>query len=269
MGFLSPETDPSGNGFQVLQSLIAIGSGGVTGQGLGESAQKLYFLPLATSDFIFSIVSEELGLIGAAAVLAGFAVLAWRGYVAGHRAPDAFGRFLAWGLTSRAADPGAGQRQRHRRPGAGHRHASAVPVSRRILPGHDPGRVRPAAERFGAWMSARTPAPFGGVLRRRNRRPRLPRPGRGGGASESRLAHRLDRPRAEPGGTPGRRRGTRVQGAAGASVRGPRRRGASRRAGACWRRPRCVPPRCCAVSGRRWCSPRGAMPALRPPSAPG
>ena len=100
MGFLSPETDPSGNGFQVLQSLIAIGSGGVTGQGLGESAQKLYFLPLASSDFIFSIVSEELGLMGAAAVLAAFVVLAWRGYVAGHRAPDAFGRFLAWGLTS-------------------------------------------------------------------------------------------------------------------------------------------------------------------------
>ena len=100
MGFLSPETDPSGSGFQVQQSLIAIGSGGVTGQGLGESAQKLYFLPLASSDFIFSIVSEELGLIGAAAVLAAFVVLAWRGYVAGHRAPDAFGRFLAWGLTS-------------------------------------------------------------------------------------------------------------------------------------------------------------------------
>ncbi len=100
LGFLSPETDPSGNGFQVLQSLIAIGSGGVTGQGLGESAQKLYFLPLASSDFIFSIVSEELGLIGAAAVLAGLVVLAWRGYVAGHKAPDNFGRFLAWGLTS-------------------------------------------------------------------------------------------------------------------------------------------------------------------------
>ncbi len=100
LGFLSPENDPSGNGFQVLQSLIAIGSGGVTGQGLGESAQKLYFLPLASSDFIFSILSEELGLLGAAAVLAGFVVLAWRGYAAGHRAPDTFGRFLAWGLTS-------------------------------------------------------------------------------------------------------------------------------------------------------------------------
>ncbi len=100
MGFLSPETDPSGNGFQVLQSLIAIGSGGVMGQGLGESAQKLYFLPLASSDFIFSIVSEELGLIGGTAVLAGFVVLAWRGFAAGHHAPDTFGRFLAWGLTS-------------------------------------------------------------------------------------------------------------------------------------------------------------------------
>ncbi len=100
LGFLSPETDPSGNGFQVLQSLIAIGSGGLAGQGLGESAQKLYFLPLASSDFIFSIVSEELGLIGGACVLVLIGILAWKGYVAGHRAPDAFGRFLAWGLTS-------------------------------------------------------------------------------------------------------------------------------------------------------------------------
>lgn len=98
--FLDPEADLSSGNFQLVQSLIAIGSGGVLGKGLGESAQKLDFLPLPSSDFIYSIVCEELGLLGGAAVLAGFVVLAWRGYAAGHRAPDTFGRFLAWGLTS-------------------------------------------------------------------------------------------------------------------------------------------------------------------------
>lgn len=98
--FLQPEEDPLGKGFQVLQSLIAVGSGGVFGLGLGQSVQKLHFLPLANSDFIFSILSEELGLLGASAVLLLFGLLAFRGYVAGERAPDHFGRLLAWGLTS-------------------------------------------------------------------------------------------------------------------------------------------------------------------------
>jgi cell division protein FtsW len=98
--FLSPESDPLDSGFQVLQSLIAIGSGGVTGLGLGQGVQKLHFLPLASSDFIFAILCEELGLVGALAVLLLFAVFAWRGLRAGLRAPDAFGRYLAWGLTS-------------------------------------------------------------------------------------------------------------------------------------------------------------------------
>ncbi len=97
--FLDPEKDPLGSGFQALQSLIAVGSGGFLGLGPGQSVQKLYFLPHPESDFIFSIVAEELGMIGALAVLAAFGVLAWRGIVAGLRAPDLFGRYLAWGLT--------------------------------------------------------------------------------------------------------------------------------------------------------------------------
>jgi len=97
--FLDPEKDPLGSGFQALQSLIAVGSGGVLGLGSGQSVQKLYFLPHPESDFIFSIIAEELGMLGALAVVAAFAVLAWRGILAGLRAPDTFGRFLGWGFT--------------------------------------------------------------------------------------------------------------------------------------------------------------------------
>jgi len=97
--FLDPERDPLGSGFQALQSLIAVGSGGVFGLGPGKSMQKLFFLPHPESDFIFSIVAEELGMIGALAVVIAFAVLAWRGLAAGAKAPDTFGRYLGWGLT--------------------------------------------------------------------------------------------------------------------------------------------------------------------------
>ncbi len=98
--FLEPERDPLGSGFQALQSLIAIGSGGVVGLGPGDSVQKLYFLPYPHSDFIFAIVAEELGMLGALAVLGLFAILLWRGLRAGWRAPDPFGRFLGWGFVA-------------------------------------------------------------------------------------------------------------------------------------------------------------------------
>ena len=101
--FLDPERDPLGSGFQALQSLIAVGSGGVLGLGAGRSVQKLYFLPHPESDFIFAIVAEELGLLGGLAVVALFGVLVWRGARAAVRAPDPFGRFLGWGLTGMLA----------------------------------------------------------------------------------------------------------------------------------------------------------------------
>jgi cell division protein FtsW len=97
--FLDPERDPLGSGFQALQSLIAVGSGGVLGLGPGRSVQKLYFLPHPESDFIFAIVAEETGMVGALAMVGLFGVLAWRGIRAGAKAPDPFGRYLAWGLT--------------------------------------------------------------------------------------------------------------------------------------------------------------------------
>jgi cell division protein FtsW len=99
MAFLHPDADPQGHGFQLMQSLIAVGSGGLTGVGLMESKQKLFYLPEAHTDFIFAVLCEELGFIGGAIVLSLFAIYAWRGLRAALRAPDNFGRFLALGIT--------------------------------------------------------------------------------------------------------------------------------------------------------------------------
>jgi cell division protein FtsW len=98
--FFSPGSDPQGHGFQLLQSLIAVGSGGFTGVGLMESRQKLFFLPEAHTDFIFSVICEEVGFVGALFVLALFAVYGWRGLVAAMKAPDDFGRLLGIGVTT-------------------------------------------------------------------------------------------------------------------------------------------------------------------------
>jgi len=100
MAFLHPESDPQGAGFQLLQSLIAVGSGGFTGVGLMESKQKLFYLPEAHTDFIYAVICEELGFIGAAIVIALFAAYAWRGLRAAFNAPDGFGRMLALGATA-------------------------------------------------------------------------------------------------------------------------------------------------------------------------
>jgi cell division protein FtsW len=99
LSFLDPWADPLGDGFQMIQSMIAIGTGGVTGKGLMGGVQKLFYLPEPHSDFIFAVISEELGLIGATIIIACFSVIAWRGLRAALRAPDGFGAFLALGLT--------------------------------------------------------------------------------------------------------------------------------------------------------------------------
>jgi len=97
--FLHPDSDPQGAGFQLLQSLIAVGSGGFTGVGLMESKQKLFYLPEAHTDFIYAVICEELGFIGAVVVISLFALYAWRGLRATFNAPDGFGRMLALGVT--------------------------------------------------------------------------------------------------------------------------------------------------------------------------
>jgi cell division protein FtsW len=97
--FIDPWSDPQGAGYQVIQSLIAVGTGGVTGVGLMEGRQKLFYLPYPYSDFVFAVIGEELGLLGALAVVLAFVVLLWRGWKAAWSAPDDFGRFLAAGVT--------------------------------------------------------------------------------------------------------------------------------------------------------------------------
>jgi cell division protein FtsW len=101
--FLDPWRDPLGAGFQIIQSLIAVGTGGVWGKGLMNGVQKLFYLPEPHTDFIYSVIAEELGLIGATAVVICFAVIAWRGLRVALRAPDTFGAFLALGLTTMMA----------------------------------------------------------------------------------------------------------------------------------------------------------------------
>ena len=97
--FIDPFSDPLGRGFQIIQSLIAVGSGGILGRGFMRSQQKFFYLPEPHSDFVFAVIGEELGLLGALAVLAAFCVLLWRGLVVAHKAPDRFGSLLATGLT--------------------------------------------------------------------------------------------------------------------------------------------------------------------------
>jgi cell division protein FtsW len=99
LAFLDPEGSKADAGFQLWQSLIALGSGGAIGRGLGGSIQKLFFLPEAHTDFIFSIIGEELGLIGTTVVLAAFALIAWRGLRVSLLAPDRFGSLMALGIT--------------------------------------------------------------------------------------------------------------------------------------------------------------------------
>ncbi len=99
MVFLDPWKDQTGNGFQVVQSLIAIGSGGLSGAGFAQGKQKLFYLPAPHTDFIFAVIGEELGFVGAATVVMLFGLLAWRGFRAARFAPDMFGQLLAIGIT--------------------------------------------------------------------------------------------------------------------------------------------------------------------------
>ncbi|MGC4375546.1 stage V sporulation protein E [Fictibacillus sp. Mic-4] len=101
--FLDPWSDPKGSGFQIIQSLYALGPGGLLGLGLGQSRQKFGYLPEPQTDFIFAIISEELGFIGGALVLLLFSLLLWRGIRIALGAPDLFGSFLATGIVAMVA----------------------------------------------------------------------------------------------------------------------------------------------------------------------
>ena len=98
--WLDPSTEPLGASFQLNQSLIAIGSGGLTGIGFAEGYQKAYYIFGSHTDFIFSVIGEELGLLGTLSLLLAFLMIFWRGLRAAVKAPDRFGYYLALGITS-------------------------------------------------------------------------------------------------------------------------------------------------------------------------
>ena len=98
--FLDPWQDPTGDGWQVIQGLYAIGSGGLFGVGLGESKQKYLYIPEPHNDFIFAIIAEELGFVGCLVVISLFAIFIWRGILTAMKAQDSFGSLLAIGITS-------------------------------------------------------------------------------------------------------------------------------------------------------------------------
>jgi cell division protein FtsW len=100
LAFLDPYSDPQGRGFHIIQSLIAVSTGGITGVGLMEGKQKLFYLPEPHTDFIFAVTAEELGLVGALIIVVLFSIFLWRGIRTALRTQDMFGRFLAVGITS-------------------------------------------------------------------------------------------------------------------------------------------------------------------------
>ena len=100
LAFLDPYSDPQGRGFHIIQSMIAVGTGGLTGLGLMEGKQKLFYLPEPHTDFIFAVTAEEVGLVGAIAVVALFVIFLYRGLRTAIRTEDTFGRYLATGITA-------------------------------------------------------------------------------------------------------------------------------------------------------------------------
>lgn len=100
LAFLDPFSDPQGRGFNIIQSLIAVGTGGLTGAGLMEGKQKLFYLPEPHTDFIFAVTAEEFGLLGSLFIVALFAFFCYRGFRAASRTKDLFGRYLAIGITT-------------------------------------------------------------------------------------------------------------------------------------------------------------------------
>ena len=168
--FLDPWRDPLGAGFQVIQSIIAVGTGGVWGKGLMNGVQKLFFLPEPHTDFIYSVISEELGLIGATAVLLCFAVITWRGLRVTLRAPDTFGALAGARSDDHGGRPGAVQHQRRAGIAADQGHSAAVCQLWRIVAADQPARhgdspqrvaARNSMKGVGSFVTKRLPTPCG------------------------------------------------------------------------------------------------------------
>ncbi len=129
--FIDPWHDAQNTGFHIVQSLLALGSGGLFGMGLGASRAKFFYLPEQYTDFIFSVLGEEFGLMGTVAVLVLFVVFAYRAVKIAIGAPDRFGFFLALGCTALHHDPSLHQHRRRHVVVAGHRRSAAVHLVRR------------------------------------------------------------------------------------------------------------------------------------------
>ena len=151
MAFWNPWSDPLGDGFQVIQSMIAVGSGGLVGRGFMSGVQKLFYLPEPHTDFIYAVIGEEFGLIGTTLVLACFVVIAWRGFT--YR--DAGSRSLRRLSRDRTDDDdcraGIFQHQRRARSGADEGYSAAVREHRRFVAAHQPVGHGHSAERLAAY----------------------------------------------------------------------------------------------------------------------
>ena len=150
VAFWNPEADPLGDGFHLLQSLIAVGSGGWLGRGLMGGIQKLFYLPEPHNDFIFAVIAEELGLVGATFVVACFGVIAWRGLKAAATAPDRFGAFLALGITMMVVAQALVNVSVVLGLHAHQGHSAAAREQRRVVAARQPGQHRRAAEHLAA-----------------------------------------------------------------------------------------------------------------------
>ena len=138
--FLDPWADPENAGFQTVQALIGLGSGGITGKGLGEGVQKINYLPEQQTDMILAVIGEELGLIGVTFVIAAFAVFAFAGFTVALRCRDPFGKLLAAGHHLARLRPGGRQPRRRARRRAADGDSAAVRLLRRVEP-RRPARV--------------------------------------------------------------------------------------------------------------------------------
>ena len=134
--FLDPWKDPTGNGLQNVQALISVGSGGVFGRGLGEGIHKIHYLPEAHTDMIFAVIGEELGLVGAAILIAGYAAFAYAGLRLAIGCKDPFGKRLAAGVDGAHLRAGRDQPRRRARARAADRNSAAVRLLRRLEPRH-------------------------------------------------------------------------------------------------------------------------------------
>jgi hypothetical protein len=161
--FLDPWADPLGDSFQLVQGYVALGTGGIFGTGLGNSRARWFYLPNAHTDFIFAIIGEETGLIGAMLVVALFALFVVIGITIAFRCTDAFTRMLATGITVWLSFQASGERGRGSRRDAHHRRHPSLRVLRRHLAGHLDGRRRRPRQHRHLDLGGQDPPTFPGV----------------------------------------------------------------------------------------------------------